>query len=425
MSNRINVIEYIESTGTQYIDTGFKPNQDTRVVMDFRNSGDYSSMTTGLCPLFGARNASSSAVFALWIGETSYPHYGNVAYNKNGSFTTNLNTRLIFDFNKNVVSIGGNSITCEGATFTTNHNLCVLTINNYGSIENRRASGKLYSCQIYDNGTLVRDYVPCKDPDGVVCLYDKVEGKYYYNAGTGEFTGKPFTKSVLFTRRGKPPAMGKKASDYAVGESVFLNVNGSPTEFLVVHQGNPNTSLYDASCDGVWLLMKDIYTTKKWDSVSNDYPNSDAHSWLNGDFLGLFDEKTQSIIKQVKIPYVNGTGNSGTVKSGADGLSTKAFLLSVRETGYSGTTNNYQTKVDGSSLAYFDGATSDKRIAYYNGTATIWWLRSPYTANTTYVICGQTSGGLNGYGCTNTYGFRPALILPFDAKFNPDTNIIK
>ena len=49
-------------------------------------------------------------------------------------------------------------------------------------------SGKIYYCQIYDNGTLVRDFWPCYDPDGVACLYDKVEKKYYYNAGTGAFT---------------------------------------------------------------------------------------------------------------------------------------------------------------------------------------------------------------------------------------------
>lgn len=180
-------LQYIESSGTQYIDTEFKPNQDTRVVMDFHNSGDYSGMTTGLCPLFGARNASTSACFAMWIGKTSYPHYGNVAYNKNGSFTTDLNARLIYDFNKNVASIGGDSITCASATFTTNYNLCILTANNYGSIDSRHASGKLYSCQIYDNGTIVRDFVPVQRRDGALGLYDKVNFVFYENAGSGVF----------------------------------------------------------------------------------------------------------------------------------------------------------------------------------------------------------------------------------------------
>ena len=46
---------------------------------------------------------------------------------------------------------------------------------------------KLFSCQIYDNGTLIRDYLPCLDKDGVACLYDKVSETYFYNQGTGEF----------------------------------------------------------------------------------------------------------------------------------------------------------------------------------------------------------------------------------------------
>lgn len=180
-------LEYIESTGTQYIDTGFKPNQDTRLVLDFHNSGDYSGMTTGLCPLFGVRNASSSGVFAMWIGTTSYPHYGNVAYNKNGSFTTDLNARLIYELNKNVASIGDTSITCTSATFTTNYNLCLLTVNNYGTIESRRVSGKTYSCQIYDNGILVRDYIPVQRLDGMVGLLDQVNNVFYPDAAGGNF----------------------------------------------------------------------------------------------------------------------------------------------------------------------------------------------------------------------------------------------
>lgn len=184
-------LEYIQSTGTQYIDTGFKPNQNTRLVLDFENTGDYSSMTTALCPLFGARNASaasSASAFGLWIGSKSYPHYGNVAYNANGNFTIDLNARLTYEMNKNVVSIGSEVITCSSATFTTNYNLCLLTINNYGTIETRRASGKLWAAKIYDNGTLVRDFIPCKNASGTIGLYDRKNGVFYSNKGSGTFT---------------------------------------------------------------------------------------------------------------------------------------------------------------------------------------------------------------------------------------------
>lgn len=191
LPNGYTRLEYIQSSGTQYIDTGFKPNQNTRLILDFENSGDYSSMTTGLCPLFGARNASAAAsasAFGLWVGTKSYPHYGNVAYNANGNFTVDLNTRLTYEMNKNVVSIGSQTITCSSATFTTNYNLCLLTFNNYGTIETRRASGKLWWAKIYDNDTLVRDFVPCKDASGTVGLYDVKNGVFYSDEGGGTFT---------------------------------------------------------------------------------------------------------------------------------------------------------------------------------------------------------------------------------------------
>ena len=54
---------------------------------------------------------------------------------------------------------------------------------------------------------------------------------------------------VFFLKRGQV-STGKPASDYTVGESVFLNVNGVSTEFFVVHQGNPDASIYDTSCNG-------------------------------------------------------------------------------------------------------------------------------------------------------------------------------
>lgn len=188
LPNGYTRVEYIQSSGSQYIDTGFKPNQNTRIVLDFENLGNYSSMATGLCPLFGVRNASTVACFALWIGTKSYPQYGNAAYNANGNFTIGINERLTYEMNKNVVSIGGQVITCSSASFTANYNLCLFTTNNYGTIEARRASGKLWSAKIYDNGTLIRDFVPCKNSNGVVGLYDLVNGVFYTNAGSGTFT---------------------------------------------------------------------------------------------------------------------------------------------------------------------------------------------------------------------------------------------
>ena len=205
--------------------------------------------------------------------------------------------------------------------------------------------------------------------------------------------------------------MSTKLGSKAVGSSVYLTVNGVNTEFLVVHQGKPS-SLYDDSCNGTWLLMKDIYKTMAWDSSNNDYKNSDVHSYLNGTFLGLLETDIQNAIKQVKIPYRNGTGSGGTTASGANGLSTKIFLLSGYEVGWT-TSDSQNFPVDGAKLDYFTASSSgnSKRIANLNGTATFWWLRSPYTDYANCVWRVHSDGDYSGWYYDYTYGVRPALVL--------------
>ena len=205
--------------------------------------------------------------------------------------------------------------------------------------------------------------------------------------------------------------MSTKLGSKAVGSSVYLKVNGVNTEFLVVHQGKPS-SLYDDSCNGTWLLMKDIYKTMAWDGSNNDYKNSDVHSYLNGTFLGLLETDIQNAIKQVKIPYRNGTGSGGTTVSGASGLSTKIFLLSGYEVGWT-TSDSQYFPVDGAKLDYFtaSSAGNSKRIANLNGTATDWWLRSPRTNSTGNVWSVSSNGDYNVWYYNYTYGVRPALVL--------------
>ena len=217
-------------------------------------------------------------------------------------------------------------------------------------------------------------------------------------------------------------ALGQKA----VGSVVKLKFNGAMREFLVVHQGRPST-LYDASCDGVWLLMKDCLEAKRWHSSDvNDYANSEVNSYLNSTVLSKFDKDIQAQIKQVKIPYRPGSGTSGTVNSGANGLSTKIFLLSDREVGYTKSNVNSYICDDGAKLAYFrDGNGTSEKIAKFNGSAVVWWLRSPYLSNSTvawYVHSNGYAG--NGGSCSYTgYYLRPALILPSNLLTSDDGTI--
>lgn len=216
-------------------------------------------------------------------------------------------------------------------------------------------------------------------------------------------------------------------SSLAVGSSVWCKVNGTRTEFIVVNQGNPDTSLYDTSCDGTWVLMKDMHSSRQWNtSNTNTYQNSAINTWLNNDFLEMLDTGVKAAIKQVKIPYCLGNG-AGNVFSGTTGLSTKGFLLSGYEVGWT-TSDNQHFPQDGAKLSYFVSGTgtsaNNKRIAKLNGSASYWWLRSSYIGETASAWGVSSDGYLYNGGVSNSRGIRPAFILPFDTKIDKDNNII-
>lgn len=398
-------LEYIQSTGTQYIDTEFKPNQDTRVVMDVQ------ATSANTYAYFGGRNGSKnkSMTFFMMSATKVRSDYGATEIESTVSNPTN---RVVIDVNKNSFNYGGVSGTHATSTFQSDYSMYLLAVHN-GTSASYHMPAKLYSCQIYDNGTLVRDFVPCINPDGKIGLYDRVTKTFFGNSGTG-----------IFISGAKIYGDGIVASDIAVGSSIYLNENGSLVEYLVVHQGLPS-SIYDSSCDGTWLLRKDLYSEGPWiSSASNNYKNSTIHTYLNGSFLNLFSDNVKAYINAVKIPYVNGNGGSSVV-SGSSGLSASVFLLSGYELGWTQASGNFP--IDGACLSYFSNTskTDKKRIGYINGSAKQWWLRSPCTSDTINIWCVSASGGCVTGHYTYGYYYRPALILSSNAIFDEDTMTLK
>ena len=233
--------------------------------------------------------------------------------------------------------------------------------------------------------------------------------------------------AVFFTRRGNPPSLGTRLGDLEVGTIVHIKENGVYQDYLLVNQGLPS-SMYDTSCNGTWLLRNEIYNTQQWANYGNNsYRESSIFVYLNGTFLYLFESGIQDAIKRVKIPYQDGTGSGGSVASGAYGLSCKIFLLSGYEVGFSTSENSYFPR-DGAKLSYFSSGTgsaaNNKRIANYNGSAAVWWLRSPFTHGTDRVWGVRSSGDCYYWSCNGTYGVRPAFIAPSDFIVDENNNIL-
>lgn len=180
-------LEYIQSTGTQYINSKFKANQDTRVVIDFEYiSGDV---------VFGAYDAAGVNGFGLQaVSNKWYTYYGTSSGYSSTAVVANI--RLVADVNKNVSTLNGAVLrTATANTFSGANPLIIFGLYNE-SAPGFLTALKIYSCQIYDNGTLARDFIPCQTTYGTIGLWDDVNSVFYGNAGMGTFTAGPEIKDA-------------------------------------------------------------------------------------------------------------------------------------------------------------------------------------------------------------------------------------
>ncbi len=183
-------LEYIQSSGTQYIDTGFKPNQDTRVVTKF----DMTQTDTAWRKLWGSGSGSYNLDFALWNdGTTKLQSYYGTKTNDAVPITS---MSLNVDANKNIWGYSGETITFDKNNFTCAYSMYIFNVNKDNSSAYLPGMMKLYLFKIYDNDVLVRDFIPCKNPSGIVGLYDTVNNQFYQNAGSGTFIAGPEIPSI-------------------------------------------------------------------------------------------------------------------------------------------------------------------------------------------------------------------------------------
>lgn len=203
----------------------------------------------------------------------------------------------------------------------------------------------------------------------------------------------------------------------AVGSTVKIAVDGKDYDWLVVHQGLPG-SMYDASCNGTWLLMEDIYTNMQFNSSKNNlFVSSPILQYLNTTFHDAIDANVRKLIKVATIPYM-AQNNSTTASSG--GLRAWVFLLSMTEVGFVGGAA-IKMPIEGAKLRYFNG---HGREAYFNGTAAEWWSRTPFGIYNSDVWCIYKNGDNIRELCLSSFGVRPCMILPQDVLVDDTGHII-
>ena len=219
-------VEYIASNGSQYIDTLFKANQNTRLEVKFQPT-----TITGAHFVAGGRQSytANAFVFLVWTGSKVFSEYNNSG-NVDTGYVCSVNQDCVVYKDKNTVYVNGElKTTHTAATFQTPVNMYLFGVNNNGTFDTAQPfKGKIYYARIYDNGSLERNFIPCyRVSDNVIGMYDTVHGEFFINKGSGAFTkGNNITEFDASSNFNKSGTITVATTGTAVYENYSVTLKG-------------------------------------------------------------------------------------------------------------------------------------------------------------------------------------------------------
>lgn len=193
-------VEYIESDGNQYIDTGLIGTYNTKAEVKYTTNS-----VSGYPAVLGAREASNSKAFCIW-GRLSSGYIGANISSRGGvnsGVIPSVGTEYTVSLSNNQLVVNDNTTTFTVSDFTTPTTMLLFDINGGGTQtstgSNRPLNGRVYYLKIWENGELIQHLRPCLQGN-TPCMFDMVEGKYYMNAGTGTFGYGALKVNIDYTR---------------------------------------------------------------------------------------------------------------------------------------------------------------------------------------------------------------------------------
>ena len=307
-------VSYIQATGTQYIDTGFTPNQDTAIQMTFKantyaDDGVY---------IYGSGNAAGSSAFELYpwgVNGTQYMefNYGNNLAHIIPAPSTSDVVTIVQNKNNYTVVDGSNRTTQSYtyAAFTTPYTLTLAALHR-SSVLISKGTLNIYSTKIWDNGVLVRDLVPCINPYGEVGMYDTVNEKFYKNSGTGAFNvGAPSEYTTLNYLE----SSGTQYIDtgYYAGSNTMLEVVASYTGPYSIYGGSPGTMNFTAGANGgyfYYLNGEGNSTITDLSNVVHTFKQDNNNAYIDG---ALYYTWTAKTFTDTNAEFLFARNNNGTI----------------------------------------------------------------------------------------------------------------
>lgn len=443
-------LEYIQSTGTQYIRLDFTPDSDTRVVLDHQLTE-----TGGTYAVLGSRTSSSGTdVFCVFVVNGQLrTDYGA---NEHGTFAATT-SRETLDKDGRVTTYNGQTSTLGAATFTCPRPMVLFSVQNVSGtsvfddqVDNRPVKMRLYSCQIYDNGVLARSLVPARrQQDSAVGLYDTIGGQFYANEGSGSFTAGPVVPSSADPMDGLVVRVSQLAR-IKIGPTIVSWSTGTDEEIAAMvaaadagkinlsdywHEGDTRTvhlsampgSVANANerhaaqdvqfvlsdpghytlangkkCNFVVLqkdCLKEYGVMNSQNTNSGGWNNCPRRTWCNSVYRNAIPSTLRGIFKQFTTYAANGSGASSVASSDY------FALFSEKEIFGSTTYANSSAESKNSQLTWFK--TSSNRIKRVNGSAYDWWERSPRSGRSNF-FCRVTNRGVAAWlGAYSGSGLAP------------------
>lgn len=185
-------LEYIESSGTQYIDTGFSPSSSTEI------NAILAALSGQEAFIFGGRDSTSGSAqhrFAFYYNSADSRGHGNPQFGNENypSVVLGMSDLSFHDVTMNSTGLyedGSLVKTFESSSeFSTSSHLALFGCFTGTSVS--RGKGRIKEFEIINDGVLIHSFIPVLDNNDVACMYDEVTGEFFYNQGTGAFTAGP------------------------------------------------------------------------------------------------------------------------------------------------------------------------------------------------------------------------------------------
>lgn len=176
-------VDYLQSSGEQYIDTGYRYGASSDIEVKFGASADGT--------LLGAQDSDNPKYkFAivlsdiyLWIGRGSDGN--NIHVDGMQKPITLRNIGKLFKVTDDTGK--ERTKTVEDAGYVGPERTIYLFARHTTTGATNMSKSQIYYCRFYENGELICDMRPCLDADGVPCMYDLIRRRTLYNQGTGSF----------------------------------------------------------------------------------------------------------------------------------------------------------------------------------------------------------------------------------------------